>query len=646
MPTMAVHNLTIEKFSKCELLILSLGLKHIPKHSFSLNYMQEFYNIAVNNLRRKLYIDFFFALKENNISHLLRQMSLLLNDDNEKNSPLYEFIPRKENKQWMPDADESAEFKQVIDEYINNVREKMSASLRRCKQHQCRRDKLIIHLIKRLKNKENIIIKPADKNVGIIILYKHEYKSMCLKILKTPTYEEVTATYDSNVLFNDLETILKNNEKFYYFNPHRAGGSEKTSSLTESFFQLKNQDSLRVAPFYGLPKIHKPRAPNTLPALRPIISALSTPTYYVSKFLHNVLFPLVKKLPGVCTSPRNVLLELSKRIKKKFNKEPVILCADINSLYPSIPIAFGIICVRRVLSAYNFLPTEREFLIELLEWVLRNNYCTFDNKIYHQLNGTAMGTPVAVAYANIVLFCMEQDIWAERREYHYFRRFIDDVFAIFYNKQEAQWFIDKFNELGLDSIYFDENSVTIGDEGIFLDLHLSLIREGEFITIKTDIFQKLINIYQYITPSSDHGKHIFTNLVLNELKRYRLICSDDDSYEDIKNQFTIRLLARGYDLDLIEAAIAKVPHRDFLLASCLAPKKKKNASKFPIVISQKFNVQPSLQLREIFEIPNELKNHRAYRMAYGEGDIIIGTKNNPNLSKMLVRSLFEAQNND
>jgi hypothetical protein len=302
--------------------------------------------------------------------------------------------------------------------------------------------------------------------------------------------------------------------------------------------------------------------------------------------------------------------------------------------------------VRRILHQYNFLPDDREFILDLLEWVLRNNFCIFDDKIYHQLRGTAMGTPVAVAYANIVLFCMEHDIWSERRAFHFYRRFIDDVFAIFYCRLEARWFIDKFNEIGLGAIFFDEGSVTIGDDGVFLDLKLSLIREENYVTIKTDIFQKAINIYQYITPSSDHGRHVFTNLVQNELQRYRLICSSDNSFEDIKNQFTIRLLARGYDLELIEAAHTRIPQRDFLLAKCLAPQLNSKASRQPILISQKFNLYPSLPLKEIFEIPIDLKNHRAYLMAYGTRDIIIGRKNNPNLAKMLTKSLYKSRNDN
>ena len=44
----------------------------------------------------------------------------------------------------------------------------------------------------------------------------------------------------------------------------------------------------------------------------------------------------------------------------------------------------------------------------LLTWVLTENYCTFNNLTYHQLQGTAMGTPTAVTYANLFLYGIEK----------------------------------------------------------------------------------------------------------------------------------------------------------------------------------------------------------------------------------------------
>ena len=42
---------------------------------------------------------------------------------------------------------------------------------------------------------------------------------------------------------------------------------------------------------YGLPKMHKPRAPNSTPPFRPIVSSIGTYNYSLAKYLSNLLQP-------------------------------------------------------------------------------------------------------------------------------------------------------------------------------------------------------------------------------------------------------------------------------------------------------------------------------------------------------------------
>ena len=49
----------------------------------------------------------------------------------------------------------------------------------------------------------------------------------------------------------------------------------------------------------------------------------------------------------------------------------------------------------------------RYIYVELLEWVLTNNFIVFGDTYWLQIKGTAMGTPVAVTFANIYLGMLE-----------------------------------------------------------------------------------------------------------------------------------------------------------------------------------------------------------------------------------------------
>ena len=112
--------------------------------------------------------------------------------------------------------------------------------------------------------------------------------------------------------------------------------------------------------------------------------------------------------------------------------------------------------------------------MDLLYWVLLNNFCTFNNKTYLQIKGTAMGTPVATSYANIFLFGIECDV-IEKHKPYYYKRHIDDIFAIYPSKMQAKCFIHTFNNV-VPSIELE--AITIGRQGIMLDLEIELMLDS------------------------------------------------------------------------------------------------------------------------------------------------------------------------
>ena len=69
----------------------------------------------------------------------------------------------------------------------------------------------------------------------------------------------------------------------------------------------------------------------------------------------------------------------------------------------------------------------------MLELILENNYFEFNDKYYLQTHGTAMGTTMAVSYANIFMAALEEKILQNAPEGLTpleWIRFLDDIFAI------------------------------------------------------------------------------------------------------------------------------------------------------------------------------------------------------------------------
>ena len=91
---------------------------------------------------------------------------------------------------------------------------------------------------------------------------------------------------------------------------------------------------------------------------------------------------------------------------RKFPKQLPIDCdlysCDITSLYTSIPHSLGITALKYWLNKLPHLIPRRvtsDFILEAAEFILCNNYFTFDGLMFLQLIGTAMGTKFAPTHA-------------------------------------------------------------------------------------------------------------------------------------------------------------------------------------------------------------------------------------------------------
>ena len=83
----------------------------------------------------------------------------------------------------------------------------------------------------------------------------------------------------------------------------------------------------------------------------------------------------------------------------------------------------------------------------LLSLILKENSFQFNGKNYLQTHGTAMGTKMAVAFANIFMASIEKEILRQSvNKPLTWKRFIDDVFCLWdTNKEEIEHFVEQAN---------------------------------------------------------------------------------------------------------------------------------------------------------------------------------------------------------
>ena len=90
-------------------------------------------------------------------------------------------------------------------------------------------------------------------------------------------------------------------------------------------------------------------------------------------------------------------------------------------------------CKEVLRSIYHYTNPEQpvEILTQLLEIGLNNNIFKFNGKLYKQLQGSAIGTRVSLAYANLFMGKLEEKIWSNSPlNPLYYKRFLHDIFMI------------------------------------------------------------------------------------------------------------------------------------------------------------------------------------------------------------------------
>ena len=114
---------------------------------------------------------------------------------------------------------------------------------------------------------------------------------------------------------------------------------------------------------------------------------LHSPTYQLSKYLSQVLSPFVAKSDShVCNSH-----EFAEFIQSvTFQSDDILGSFDVVSLFTSVPVDLAV----RV--------------VDFLEFCLSATYFAFRGSVYQQTFGTAMGSPVSVTVANLVMEDIEE----------------------------------------------------------------------------------------------------------------------------------------------------------------------------------------------------------------------------------------------
>ena len=272
--------------------------------------------------------------------------------------------------------------------------------------------------------------------------------------------------------------------------------------------------------FYGTAKMHKllTNDVNDLP-LRPIISNIGTATYQTAKYLTKLFSPLGTSEYTISNTKTFV-----KQIRKmKVSLGYKIVSFDVTSLFTNVPMDKTIeIILKRVCEKKEIITTipKRE-MKELLYLCTKNVHFSFNNEIYMQNDGVAMGSPLGPVLANIFMVELERAIIPSLSDkIKLWKRYVDDTIA-FVKTDEIKNVLSSLNS------YYSNIQFTMeieqNNQIPFLDV--LFIRNME--TSSTTVYRKITSTDIYINWKSFAPNNWKWETLKTLVRRAYDVCSSD-----------------------------------------------------------------------------------------------------------------------
>ncbi len=389
--------------------------------------------------------------------------------------------------------------------------------------------------IKSLLEEERIVIKLADKNLGLTIMDKTHYIQLVESHLQDRTTYKLI---EPQQVQTNMDRIQKRTQReicnIIRVTEQSARGTD-VDALQLYRYLSQNLTNYTIPQFYIMPKLHK-----TPISSRPISAAHSFITTWLGKWIDLQLKQLLPNFNTICNSTTTVIQAID---KLTLPPNTVLMTGDVEALYPNIDTEFAL----RTIGEYVFNNLEHgSTVMSILRFLLTDHFTEFNNQTYQQISGTAMGVPFAVSYANLVLAICEQNIVQNfNQEIQLYLRFVDDILTIFTGTEERRLqFQEQLNEI------HPKIKITWNTSDFSIDyLDLTIYRassKSKATKLLHRTFIKPMNKALYLPYQSFHPKHTKIGFINTEIHRLLRNSSTESVFEEDRRYFYANLRARGY----------------------------------------------------------------------------------------------------
>ena len=535
-----VTNLSSRKFTQAEEKLLSKGLTFIPTQR-KIDVWRVHSDLA--EWERRMRLREYFANKEPESDE---------DDSSSEEHGGMEFIKKKKKSTFTPKPGRD----KWLDAYIEAVKKDVIDGIKqKVEMNITNKEEMAL---KSILMDDTIIIRPADKGSGIVVMDTESY----ITGLEKEVENSKSYVRTSDTKYQEAEKLVKRTVSGMYKKGH-------ISSEMRRYMIPKTAKSGRLK---GNPKLHKKGNP-----MRTIVSGIGTPTEQMAEVAEKELEEYVTQSPSYIQDTTDFLRKLDV-INHTLPKGAILFCFDVEKLYPSIPKKEGLAACKDALEQRKRKRIETNTVLEMIETVLENNVFSFNGKQYIQTDGVAIGSRLGRNYACTYMRQWDDELGKFQNQPMLYYRYIDDGFGIWLHGEES---LKEFQNYA-NNIHPNINVELrySSDKIEFLDT-MVILENGHIIT---DLYTKPTDKHIYVDRKSSHPSNVKKSLPYGLGIRLRRICSRDSDYIKRRGELKSYLRKRGYSSKFIETQLTKV---DRLKRSDLLQYKQKNNNqkRVPLVVT-------------------------------------------------------------
>ena len=376
------------------------------------------------------------------------------------------------------------------------------------------------------KNKDIVICKP-DKGNAVIILDTSDYVQKVHDILSC----------DKFVVDHDNKDLTGKQEKVVV---QKLQTLRRKGLIDDVLFHRLKPIGCVIPKLYGLPKTHKEMCP-----VRPILSMTGSPTHALAQWLAEILKPVNDSVSTFCVTDS---FDFANSIRDVDLNNVLMVSFDIASLFTNVPLRETVDIIRKLTSLHDFsFPIPVDELCDLILLCVEHVQFSFNNRLYFQEDGIAMGSPLGPILSNIFIGYLEQFSLCDaiRSLTVRYQRYVDDTFVLVRSAEHANELLSVFNaahpNVTFSCVFQSNGSLP------FLDVLVTSSEDGR---ASTAVYRKPTWTGLYLNFHSFVPMKYKAGLVRTLFERVRKICSPSTLLQE-ETLLLNTLKANGYPTDFL-----------------------------------------------------------------------------------------------